>query len=101
MGLGPFKKTTFDSFTKVAFEDDLKTALSKVFADQTSTGGTPVLTGTPQEQLVSAIDDANKAYEAGQAALAKGDFAAYGKAQSQLEEALRRITTASAQVGQG
>ena len=95
----PLLRKVLVSFgSKVAFEDDLKTALSKVFADQTTSGGTPVLTGTPQEQLKSAIDDANKAYEAGQAALAKGDFTAYGKAQSQLEEALRRITTASAQV---
>jgi hypothetical protein len=50
--------------------------------------------------LASAISAANQAYLDGQAALAKGDFSAYGKAQAALADALKRITDAGAAVTQ-
>ena len=89
--------------SKVAFEDDLATALSKVFSgqtvttptDNTGTGTTTPNSQTPAQILANAIEDANQALEAGQAALAKGDFAAYGEAQKKLADALRRVTDAS------
>ena len=57
-----------------------------------------------QADLVKAIADAQAAYDAGEQALANGDFAAYGQAQADLKAALdraveaqRRITGESAQ----
>ena len=100
----PLLRKVLVSFgSKVAFEDDLATALSKVFSGQTvttpSTDGTSTTTTpnsqTPAQVLAKAIEDANQALQAGQAALAKGDFAAYGEAQKKLADALRRVTDAS------
>ena len=82
--------------SKVAFEDDLATALAQVF-----TGSIPVDTGGGQPApsdlggLAAAIEAANSAYADAQAALTKGDFAAYGAAQKRLEAALKAITSAS------
>ena len=96
----PLLRKVLVSFgSKVAFENDLQTALVKVFSDQidgggdggTNNGGT---TSTPAEKLAAAITDANKAYIEGQAALAKGDFTAYGVAQKKLAAALARATSA-------
>jgi uncharacterized membrane protein (UPF0182 family) len=85
--------------SKVAFEDDLKTALVKVFSDQNAGGPSVTPTGTtPEEELAAALIDANKAYSDGQAALAKGDFAAYGVAQKRLEAALTRATQAGGKI---
>ena len=53
---------------------------------------------TPEQDLAKAIIDANKAYTDGVAALAAGDFAAYGEAQDRLSEALDRATTAGSQI---
>lgn len=94
----PLLRKVLVSFgAKVAFEDDLATALSKVFSGQTVTPTNPDSPSTPTvttsaEVLAQAILDANKAYEDGQAALAKGDFAAYGEAQKRLADALKRVT---------
>ena len=91
--------------SKVAFEDDLETALAKVFTGQTVLPDTPTEPGapaapvtTPAQDLAKAILDANKAYSDGVAALATGDFAAYGKAQDRLKEALQRATTAGSKI---
>ena len=104
----PLLRKVLVSFgSKVAFEDDLATALSKVFSGQTVTPPTTPTepttpsepsTQTPTELLAQAILDANKAYEDGQAALAKGDFTAYGEAQQRLAAALRRVTDASSSI---
>ena len=100
----PLLRKVLVSFgSKVAFEDDLATALSKVFSGQTvttptdenGTGTTTSNSQTPAQVLAKAIEDANRALEEGQAALADGDFAAYGEAQKKLADALRRVTDAS------
>ena len=99
----PLLRKVLVSFgSKVAFEDDLKTALVKVFSDQNAGGTTVTPTGTtPEAELAAALIDANKAYAAGQAALAKGDFAAYGVAQKRLEAALTRATQAGGKIAKG
>lgn len=59
-------------------------------------------TGDPFLDLTIAIDDAQRAYADGQAALAQGDFGAYGQAQDRLAEALERAAAAEAQLaGEG
>ncbi|MEY2989163.1 MAG: hypothetical protein RLZZ163_79, partial [Actinomycetota bacterium] len=56
----------------------------------------------PLTDLTIAIQDAQQAYADGQAALAQGDFGAYGEAQDRLAEALNRAAAAEAQlVGEG
>jgi uncharacterized membrane protein (UPF0182 family) len=102
----PLLRKVLVSFgSKVAFEDDLETALAKVFTGQTVLPDTPTEPGapaapvtTPAQDLAKAILDANKAYSDGVAALATGDFAAYGKAQDRLKEALQRATTAGSRI---
>ncbi|AIY01381.1 hypothetical protein ART_1782 [Arthrobacter sp. PAMC 25486] len=51
-------------------------------------GGTATPGAGDNAALTQALSDANTALQAGQAALAKGDFAAYGVAQKQLEAAI-------------
>jgi uncharacterized membrane protein (UPF0182 family) len=59
---------------------------------------TPAPTGTPDAAALSkALKDAQAAYVKGEAALRKGDFAAYGQAQSELKSALERAVNASPQ----
>ncbi|WP_078959830.1 UPF0182 family protein [Streptomyces sp. NRRL B-24085] len=88
-----------------AFEDTLDEALNKVFGASGSTteppdddGGTttkpPPASSDPTVQ--QALDDAQKAFEAGQEALKKGDWEAYGRAQADLEAALKRAEDAQA-----
>ena len=61
----------------------------------------PPSTGDPVTDLAIAIDDAQRAYQDGQDALADGDFAAYGEAQDRLAEALARAAQAEAQITGG
>ncbi|MFG2464642.1 UPF0182 family protein [Streptomyces canus] len=87
-----------------AFEDTLDEALNKVFGADASTtpppdddGGTtkpPPTSSNPTVQ--QALDDAQKAFDAGQEALKKGDWEAYGRAQEDLENALKRAENAQA-----
>ncbi|MFD5543322.1 UPF0182 family protein [Streptomyces sp. NPDC127079] len=86
---------------RTAFEDTLDEALNKVFgSDGSGTGSsdtgttTPPTSGNPTVQ--AALDDAQKAFEAGQEALKKGDWTAYGKAQDDLRDALKRAEDAQA-----
>ncbi|MEV7891640.1 UPF0182 family membrane protein [Streptomyces sp. NPDC002817] len=88
-----------------AFEDTLDEALNKVFgADGETTtppedddGGTTTPPPTSDNPTVQeALNDAQKAFEDGQEALKKGDWEAYGLAQKDLEEALRRAEDAQA-----
>ena len=58
-------------------------------------------TGDPLTDLTIAIQDAQQAYAEGQAALAQGDFGAYGEAQDRLAEALQRAAAAEAQLSGG
>lgn len=86
-----------------AFEDTLDQALNKVLGAQSSaeppgTGTTtPPTSANPTVQ--QAVEDAQKAFDAGREALKKGDFAAYGRAQQDLENALKRAAEAQAKSG--
>ncbi|GAA1133176.1 UPF0182 family protein [Citricoccus alkalitolerans] len=51
-------------------------------------------TESEQEKLAQALEDANTAIAASEAALAEGDWTAYGEAQAQLNDALSRATAA-------
>ncbi|MGW0132585.1 UPF0182 family membrane protein [Streptomyces sp. NPDC003299] len=90
-----------------AFENTLDEALNKVFGangsteppDQGTSTTKPPATGNPTVQ--QALDDAQKAFDAGQEALKKGDWQAYGQAQKDLEAALKRAEDAQAKAGQG
>jgi uncharacterized membrane protein (UPF0182 family) len=101
---------------KVAFENTLGEALSSVFGVKTNTtpgsggsgdgtGATPSpspssgSTGTAQQRLTAAIADAQAAYDEGRAALAKGDFTAYGVAQDKLARALAAAAVAQQELG--
>jgi len=96
----PLLRKVLVSFgSKVAFEDDLPTALAKVFTGQTTPTPGVNTTGTVAQRLAEAISAANTAYEQGQSALAKGDFAAYGAAQKRLATALAQITELGKKVG--
>ena len=58
----------------------------------------PSPTGTPDAAaLAQALKDAEAAYAEGEAALKRGDFAAYGQAQTKLKDALARAVDASPQ----
>ncbi len=50
--------------------------------------------GADTSALAQAIQDIQDAYDEGQAALKKGDFAAYGEAQKKLQEAIERAEAA-------
>jgi uncharacterized membrane protein (UPF0182 family) len=52
-----------------------------------------------QQRLQQALSDASDAYQSGQDALAAGDFAAYGRAQQDLLDALQRAQQAADQLG--
>ena len=59
---------------------------------------TPSPTGTPNAAaLAQALKDAEAAYAEGEAALKRGDFSAYGAAQTKLKDALERAVDASPQ----
>lgn len=85
---------------KTAFEDTLDEGLNKVFGAETAT--TPPDTGTTSPPTSSnptvqqALTDAQKAFDAGQQALKKGDWEAYGQAQKDLQAALKRAEDAQA-----
>lgn len=87
---------------RVAMEDTLMQALEQVFVGASSGGGTvtppPTDATDPQAALTQALLDAQQAFTEGEAALASGDFAAYGAAQDRLKEALDRAAAAQAQI---
>jgi uncharacterized membrane protein (UPF0182 family) len=91
---------------RTAFENTLDEALNKLFptgdsttpppdSDQDTT--TPPPTDNPT--VKEALGDAQKAFTAGQDALKKGDWEAYGKAQKDLQDALKRAEDAQAAAG--
>jgi uncharacterized protein len=100
---------------KIGFADTLDDALDQVFGGNSgasagdagsggSDGGDPGGDGgqapgaTAQQRLKASLADAQKAIKDGQAALAKQDFAAYGKAQQRLQQALAAAVAAEAEV---
>ena len=94
----PLVKKVLVSFgSSVGFADTFGAALAQVLPGGTppqGVTGPPGGTGTPPAvtgDLQKAIQDAVAAYDAGQAALKKGDWTAYGKAQQDLQAALTRL----------
>lgn len=85
-----------------AFENTLDEALNKVFGAESSTSPPDQGTTTPpptssNPTVQQALNDAQKAFDAGQEALKKNDWTAYGKAQQDLEDALKRAEAAQSQ----
>ncbi|MFV0133741.1 UPF0182 family protein [Streptomyces sp. HMX87] len=92
-----------------AFEDTLEEALNKVFGaegpateppeegDDTTTPPPPT---SGDATVQEALEDAQKAFEAGQQALKDNDWTKYGEAQKDLEDALRRAEEAQAKADQ-
>ncbi|WP_328315055.1 UPF0182 family protein [Streptomyces sp. NBC_00442] len=87
------------------FKNNLADALNAVFG---ADGATPPSTTTPpttnppttppptgNATVDQAIQDAQKAYEDGQKALAKGDWKAYGDSQKALQDALQKAADAA------
>jgi len=75
---------------QIGYDDTLKGALDQVFGGNSGTqaGGGNVASGGSSSDAASAIASAIAAYKDGLAALAKGDFAAYDRAQKRLKSAL-------------
>jgi uncharacterized membrane protein (UPF0182 family) len=91
---------------QIGFADTLDEALDQVFggnsgasAGDVGVGGEGSTPTTPPAKdasadLKQALADAQQAIKDGQAALAKQDFAAYGQAQTRLQDALQRAVEA-------
>jgi uncharacterized membrane protein (UPF0182 family) len=110
----PLLRKVLVSFgNKVAFEDTLQQALDQLFSGESGVdtgevtpppGGTPTPTPTAtgtaspgtgdNAALRAALADAQEAFADGQAALKANDFAAYGRAQTRLEDAIKRAVAA-------
>ena len=96
------KKVAVSYGGKPVFKDSLPEALNAVFGAEGSDSSTtppgdttkPPATGDQAQVLQQAISDAQKAYEAGETALGKQDWTAYGKAQKDLQDALERAAAA-------
>ncbi|MDO0925805.1 UPF0182 family protein [Streptomyces sp. TG1A-8] len=89
---------------RTAFEDTLDEALDKVFGVKGSTPppdtGTTNPPGTGDPTVRQALEDAQKAFDAGQQALKDGpDWDAYAKAQKDLRDALRQAEQAQSKAG--
>ncbi|MFF4501958.1 UPF0182 family protein [Streptomyces sp. NPDC001401] len=89
---------------KTAFEDTLDQALNKVFGAESSTTpppdeGTTSPPTSSNPTVQQALNDAQKAFDAGQEALKKGDWQAYGQAQKDLQAALKRAEDAQSKAG--
>jgi hypothetical protein len=123
----PLSRATVVAFgDKLAWSDTLDGALDGLFGgnsgakagDSGSTPGTPTTPGTPstpgpsgtpttptkpgtvdQAALEQALADIQAAYNEGQDALKKGDFAAYGEAQKKLDAAIQRAVQAAPKGG--
>lgn len=67
--------------------------------DTTRPPGTTQPPATGDAALKKAIADAQKAYSEGEAALKEQDWAAYGKAQADLQDALQRAAAAQPKSG--
>ena len=80
----------------IGFDSSLKGALDQVFGGNSGTNasaGTPT-TSNSSADVASALQSAKQAIADGQAALAKGDFAAYGRAQDRLKAAIAAALSA-------
>lgn len=91
-----------DAFPEPTVDDELAD-LEGGMTDETTPvePEAPPTTGDPATDLAIAITEAQRAYEDGQRALARGDFAAYGEAQDRLKAALDAIAVAEATLSGG
>lgn len=83
----------------IGFDSSLKGALDQVFGGNSgsSTSTSPTTTtSNSSADLSAALASAKQAIADGQAALAKGDFAAYGRAQDRLKSAIAAAIAAQA-----
>jgi uncharacterized protein len=83
----------------IGFDSSLKGALDQVFGGNSGTAsGTPGASGTTttnqSADLATALQNARQAIADGQTALAKGDFAAFGRAQDRLKAAIAAAISA-------
>ena len=80
----------------IGFDSSLKGALDQVFGGNSGTNSTAAnpTTSNSSADLSSALQSAKQAIADGQAALAKGDFAAYGRAQDRLKAAIAAAVAA-------
>ena len=83
----------------IGFDSSLKGALDQVFGGNAGTSNNTAPTGTTSNSsadLSAALAAAKQAIADGQSALAKGDFAAYGRAQDRLKAAIAAAIAAQA-----
>lgn len=83
----------------IGFDSSLKGALDQVFGGNSGTSSstpTSPTTSNSSADLASALNAAKQAIADGQSALAKGDFAAYGRAQDRLKAAIAAAIAAQA-----
>ena len=66
--------------------------------EPTEPEGTTEVDAAAQQRLTAALGDANQALQDGQAALAEGDWTAYGEAQSRLQAALEEAAQAQTEL---
>jgi len=80
----------------IGFDSSLKGALDQVFGGNSGTNSTTAnpTTSNSSADVASALQSAKQAIADGQAALAKGDFAAYGRAQDRLKAAIAAAVAA-------
>lgn len=82
---------------KIGFDDTLRGALDQVFGGDSGSRdipGSDKPTGTGSGDLQQALESAQRALADAQAALTRGDFAAYGKAQDRLKAAIEAAVNA-------
>jgi uncharacterized membrane protein (UPF0182 family) len=107
----PLSRATIAAFgDKLAWSDTLDGALDGLFGGNSgattgdsgsgvtappTTGGTGPTSPSNVAALNQALADIQSAYDAGQKALKAGDFAAYGEAQKQLDDAVKRAVAAA------
>ena len=85
----------------IGFDNSLKGALDQVFGGNSGTsnsGTTTTTTSDSSADLKAALAAAKQAIADGQTALAKGDFAAYGRAQDRLKAAIASAIAAQARM---
>ena len=82
----------------IGFDSSVKGALDQVFGGNSGTTSTSTTATTTNSSadLASALQSAKQAIADGQVALAKGDFAAYGRAQDRLKSAIAAALAAQA-----
>jgi uncharacterized membrane protein (UPF0182 family) len=108
-GSFPQNKVTVAVYgTNVAWGDTVEQAVNGLFGEgegeePPTEPGEPTEPSTPSgtvaQQLAAALEEIQAAYTAGQEALRKGDFAAYGQAQTRLDAAIKRANALAPQLG--